>query len=260
MLHAAVILCGCGRSDGSEITESVATLMHLARHGVTYTCFAPPGPQRHVVNHMTGAEEPPHTSPASAPSASLSAPSATPTATSETGKRDMMAEAARISRGNMHSLAELDVAKFHMLLFPGGFGAAKNLCTFAFEGVHMTVRDDVQRVILAFHAARKPMGFICIAPIIAAKVLGTQNSINGKPGPGLTLTLGVDNVERNPAAAAATMFGNTHRHCATREAVTDSVSRVVTTPAYMDDAATPHDVYLGIGKCIDEVVAMARHR
>lgn len=233
MLHAAVILCGCGRSDGSEITEAVATLMHLSRHGVAYTCFAPPGTQRHVVNHMTGQEE--------------------------AGQaRNMMAEAARISRGNMHSLAELDVAKFHMLLFPGGFGAAKNLCTFAFDGVHMTVRDDVQRIILAFHAGRKPMGFICIAPIIAAKVLGTQNTINGKPGPGLSLTLGVDNVEKNPAAAAANMFGNTHRNCTTREAVTDSMNRVVTTPAYMDDTATPHDVYLGIGKCIDEVVAMAR--
>ncbi len=242
MLHAAVILCGCGRSDGSEITEAVSTLMHLSRHGVTYTCFAPPGTQRHVVNHMTGQEE---------------------AGNAGAGSRDMMAEAARISRGNMQSLAELDVAKFHMLVFPGGFGAAKNLCTFAFDGVHMTVRDDVQRIILAFHAAKKPMGFICIAPIIAAKVLGTQNTIRderggGKPGPGLSLTLGVDNVEKNPAAAAANMFGNTHRHCTTREAVTDSANRVVTTPAYMDDAATPHDVYLGIGKCIDEVVAMAR--
>lgn len=210
----------------------MSTLIHLARHGVKYTCFAPAGNQRHVVNHITDNEE--------------------------AGSRDMMSEAARISRGNMKNLAELDASAYDMLLFPGGFGAAKNLCTFAFDGANMTVRDDVQRAILAFYAAKKPMGFICIAPIIAAKVLGTKNSIHGRSGPGIALTLGVDNFEKNPAAAAANMFGNTHRNCATREAVTDSGNRIVTTPAYMDDAATPHDVFLGIGKCVDEVVAMAR--
>lgn len=237
MLHAAVILCGCGRSDGSEITESVCTLIHLARHGVAYSCFAPAGVQRHVVDHLTGREE----------------------SGAGVGSREMMREAARITRGNMASLAELDVRGFDMLVLPGGFGAAKNLCSFAFDGVNMTVREDVQRTIAAFYAAKKPMGFICIAPIIAAKVLGTKAIVHGRAGPGLMLTLGVDNFETNPAAAAANMFGNTHRNCATREAVTDSVNRVVTTPAYMDDAATPHDVYVGIGKCVDEVVAIARH-
>jgi enhancing lycopene biosynthesis protein 2 len=262
MLHAAVLLCGCGRSDGSEITESVAVLMHLARHGVASTCFAPAGNQRQVITHITGAPEVPAGMRAYATAAtSMTTAAMAADSSAHVTPRDMMSEAARISRGNMRSLAECDIAAYDMLIVPGGFGVAKNLCTFAVDGVHMTVRDDVQRILIACHAARKPMGFICIAPIIAAKVLGTKNTIatstNSRPGPGLTLTLGVDNAEKNPAAAAAVMFGNTHRNCSTRDAVTDSVNRIVTSPAYMDDAATPHDVYVGVGKCIDEVVAMA---
>jgi enhancing lycopene biosynthesis protein 2 len=229
MLRAAVVLCGCGRADGSEITESVATLIHLSRKLVKVRCFAPSGPQKHVVNHLTGNEEP--------------------------GSRDMLVEAARIARGEIESLEKLEPRSFDMLVFPGGFGAAKNLCSFATEGVHMTVRDDIAKLIRAFHKARKPMGFVCIAPIIAAKVLGTQSA--DKPGPGLTITLGIDVKGQNQAAGAVTMFGNTHRNAGTREAITDTANLIVSTPAYMIDSAEPFDVFEGIGVMVNSLTQLA---
>src|SRR5690606_18377471 len=54
----AVILSGCGVYDGSEIYESVATLLRLDQRGATVQCFAPNIPQLHVINHMTGEEMP----------------------------------------------------------------------------------------------------------------------------------------------------------------------------------------------------------
>lgn len=60
------------------------------------------------------------------------------------------------------------------VVFPGGFGAAKNLSDFGFNGTDMRVNPEVERVIKEFHAAGKPIALCCIAPILAAKVLGSQ--------------------------------------------------------------------------------------
>jgi len=44
MKKVAVVLCGAGRFDGSEIHESVLTLLHLSRAGAVVRCFAPDAP------------------------------------------------------------------------------------------------------------------------------------------------------------------------------------------------------------------------
>ncbi|MBY0396843.1 MAG: isoprenoid biosynthesis protein ElbB, partial [Thermoleophilia bacterium] len=144
-LHAAVILCGCGRGDGSEIHEATSILIHLARLGLGYKCFAPDKPQADVVDHARG-DSP----------------------TSES--RNCLTESARIARGDIAPLSELAAsggAAFDCLFVPGGFGAAKNLITFARDGSNATVDPDVERVFGLFHAAGKPVGLCCIAPVIA---------------------------------------------------------------------------------------------
>lgn len=222
-MRAAIILGGSGRSDGSEIHESVSCLIHLSRRGVEYRCFAPDQPQTDVINHVTGDAMP--------------------------ESRNLMVEAARISRGQIEPLAMLDSGGFDALVVPGGFGAAKNLCTFAAAGAACTVHPEVERVVLAFHHARKPMAFCCIAPVIAARVLGRTDS-----APRVRLTLG-----HNPEPAAVIeSWGASHTPIGVTEALADPRARVVTTPAYMDAAATPHQVFLGIGAMIDQLVAMAR--
>jgi enhancing lycopene biosynthesis protein 2 len=223
-LRVAVVLAGCGRADGSEIHESVSVLVHLARQGAQYRCFAPDRAQAEVVDHVTGKK------------------------TSET--RNMMVEAARISRGEISPLASLDPAEFDAVVFPGGFGAAKNLCTFAFDGDKATVDHDVARVLRAFHAQRKPIGLCCIAPVLAAKVLGV-----GAGGPGVAVTIGED----EGVAGAIASWGSRNIPRAVTETAVDDANLIVTTPAYMCDAR-PHEVFEGIGKMIDGVAALADKR
>ena len=222
MKPVAVILCGCGRADGSEIHESVSVLIHLDRAGLSYQCFAPDALQAEVVDHVTGK----------------------PVAES----RNMLVEAARIARGEIKPLSQLDAAAFSAVAFPGGFGAAKNLCTFARDGADCTVRPDVAAVIRAFHEHKKPIALVCIAPIIAAKVLGTAAG-----GPGCSITLGGPGDAANAAAA----MGATPITKAVTEAYVDETRRILTTPAYMCDTG-PHGVFTGVGKMIDALAAMVR--
>lgn len=223
----AVILSGCGVNDGSEIHEAVSVLIHLSRHGAQVRCFAPNKEQAVAVNHYTGEVEPRR-------------------------QRNMLHESARIARGGpdgspgVQSLSELDPADFDAVVFPGGFGAAKNLCTFAVDGPSCAVEDDVRRVVRTFHAAGKPIGMCCIAPVIAAKVLGTKEG-----GPGCTVTIGAE----SDASAALARMGATHKACRAGQTCVDAENHLVTTPAYMVDAPL-HEIHAGIGMMVDDLMAM----
>ncbi|MBL9030737.1 MAG: isoprenoid biosynthesis glyoxalase ElbB [Phycisphaerae bacterium] len=226
MPKVAVVLCGCGRADGSEIHESVSCLVHLSRLGAQYHCFAPDQPQTDVINHLTGKPEPGQS-------------------------RNMLVEAARIARGAVSPLSMFRAAQFDAVVFPGGFGVAKNLCSFAREGDKCSVIPDVERVLNEFHAAGKPIGLCCIAPVLAGRVFGTARGGNG-----CKVTLG----EESDAAAALARMGATHVAKRVEEACVDDANRLATSPAYMDDHATPYQVFVGIGHMIESVVAMAATR
>lgn len=212
----AVVLSGSGFLDGSEIHEAVSCLMHLSRRGIAYQCFAPDAPQADVINHATHK----------------------PTG-SQT--RNMMVEAARIARGRIAPLSSLDASKYDGLVMPGGFGAAKNLCNFASKGADCDVLPDVASTLRAFHGAKKPIAMCCIAPVIAARVLGTRMG-----GKGCRVTIGTDAAT---ADAIATM-GSMNVGRSVHDAFVDEPNRLVTTPAYMFDAK-PHEVFDGVGAMID---------
>ena len=189
----AVVLSGCGVFDGSEIHEAVMTLLAIDRLGATYRCFAPDVAQVQVINHLTGKE-----------------------ATGET--RNVLVESARIARGDIADLATYDAAAFDGIVLPGGHGAAKNLSTFAFDGPGCTVNSQVERAIRDTRAAGKPIGALCIAPAIMAKVLsGVELTIGNDPG----------------TAAALEKLGARHRAAGRGEAVVDREAKLVTTPCYM---------------------------
>lgn len=192
----AVVLSGCGVYDGSEIHEAVLSLLAIDRAGAGYRCFAPDIDQMHVVNHLTGQPG------------------------DET--RNVLVEASRIARGAIAPLDELDVAQVDALLFPGGFGAAKNLCDFAVKGPDCVVDAGVARVIRAAHAAGKPIGALCIAPALVARVLGD-----------VTVTIGDD----SGTAQAIAAMGATHQAAGHAQVVVDRAHKVVTTPCYMLDAS-----------------------
>jgi enhancing lycopene biosynthesis protein 2 len=155
----------------------------------------------------------------------------------------VLVESARIARGKIIALGDVRVADYDALFFPGGFGAAKNLCTFAIEGTSCNVQPDVARVIREAHAAGKPLCFICIAPVIAAKVLGKAT--------GVKLTIGDD----EETATAITHMGASHVACPVREASVDAQHKVVSTPAYMK-AEGIAEVYDGIKRAVDETLRL----
>ena len=210
----AVVLSGCGVFDGSEIHEATSVLIHLSRAGARYECFAPDKDQSKVVDHLTGKP------------------------VAET--RNVLREAARIARGKIHPLSALKAEDFDAVVFPGGFGAAVNLCDFAEKGPDCTVDRDVERVVNAFHSAAKPVGMCCIAPVIAARVLR-----------GCRVTIGND----TGTAEAIARMGSQNVEKAVTEAYVDEDENVVTSPAYMYGAAPVHEVFDGIGEMVAGVLA-----
>lgn len=221
MKKVGVILCGCGRFDGSEIHESVLTLLHLSRLGAQAVCYAPQGPQWATCEHFEGQPSDP--------------------------PRDMLTESARIARGEVQPLAEARVDDLDALILPGGAGAAHNLCSFAEQGAEGTVHPELQPLLDAFRAATKPIGAICIAPAILALAFRDPN---------LSLTLGPP---EQPPASVAAATGVRFVDCAVDGIVIDDLQNIVSTPAYIlgpDIAAIDR----GIGRLVVEVLRRTRTR
>ncbi|MDO5653607.1 MAG: isoprenoid biosynthesis glyoxalase ElbB [Brachymonas sp.] len=212
----AVILSGCGFQDGSEIHEAVCALLALDQQGAQYQCFAPDVPQARVMNHLKGEEA------------------------NET--RNVLVESARIARGNIQPLSALDTAQFDALVMPGGFGAALNLSDFAKAGAQCTVQPDVEKAVKAMHAAGKPIGALCIAPVILARLL-----------PGTRLTIGSD----ADTASACTAMGAEHQNTDHGEIAVDAKNRIVTTPCYMLEARISQ-IYDGAQALVKELLKMVR--
>ena len=212
--HICVILSGCGFLDGAEIQEAVCSLLYISQNGATYEVVAPNKNQHHVVNHQTGEES--------------------------KESRNILVESARIARGSVKDLTEVQAEDYDALFLPGGFGAAKNLSTFAFEYANGTIDPDVKRVINAFHNMGKPVGAVCIAPAVLALALG-----KGK------VTIGTD----QGTAEALELLGTTHENCPVTKAVVDKENKLVTAPAYMADAAI-HEVAAGIEHAVKSVLEM----
>ena len=215
-----VVLSGCGVYDGAEIHESVITLLAIDRAGAEAVCMAPDVDQMHVVNHLTGEE-----------------------AAGE--KRNVLVEAARIARGNIKDISTVEADDVDALMFPGGFGAAKNLCTMAVKGEDAEVHPEVSRLVKEFRSKQKPQAAVCIAPAMFAKIF------EGESAPP-TLTIGDD----KDWSQKIENLGSKHQDCAVRDTVTDRENRIITSPAYMLGQSIS-EVAEGIEKTVKELVAMA---
>lgn len=216
MKKIGVVLSGCGVYDGSEIHEAVFSLLAIERQGCQAVCMAP-DVELSVINHLT---------------------------TQETGeKRNVLMESARIARGNIRDVKDVTAGELDAIFFPGGFGAAKNLCTFAMKGAAATVNPDVARLLKEMAAAKKPIGAVCIAPAFIAAVLGKECA------PTLTIGNEID------TAAEINKTGAVHQECPVTEFVVDRKNKLVTSPAYML-AERISEVFEGIDKCVREVVKL----
>ena len=216
MKKFAVILSGCGVFDGAEIHEATLSLLAIARQGGSYEIFAPDIKQHHVINHLTGEEM------------------------DET--RKVLVESARIARGRIRDLKSFNPEEFDGLLFPGGFGAAKNLSTWAFEAAGAAVLPEVEDAIRGMVELKKPIGALCISPVILARVLGEVN-----------LTIGDD----EGTAEAIESLGAMHVETTHGEVVVDPDFNLVTTPCYMLEA-TIDQIALGADNVVDAMIKMMK--
>jgi enhancing lycopene biosynthesis protein 2 len=220
--RVGVVLSGCGVFDGSEIHEAVSILIALDKRKARIICMAPNIAQSETINHTT--KKP------------------------DSQSRRVLEEAARIARGNIRDMATVRAEEIDALVFPGGYGAVKNLSTFAADGAACKVNEHVERLLREMVKAKKPVGLTCIAPVLAARVLGMAGL---KP----KLTLGTD---KGTADAVCAMKGE-HQNTGETEICVDEVNRLVTTPCYMNNVG-PWTVYQGADKMVDEVLRMSGSR
>ena len=220
MKKVGVLLSGCGVNDGAEIHESVITMLALDRAGAEMVLMAPNIDQMHVVNHYTGQEMDEY--------------------------RNVLVESSRIARGNIKDMAEISANDMDALIIPGGFGVAKNLCDYAMAGPDCSINPDVYRLISELKLLNKPIGAICIAPAMMAKILGELDE-------SANMTIGFDETTSKDIEA----MGSVHVECQVSEMVVDEEKNLVTTPAYMV-AKTIKDAADGIEKLVKQVLSMIK--
>ncbi|MBD1582407.1 isoprenoid biosynthesis glyoxalase ElbB [Pseudoalteromonas sp. S16_S37] len=216
MKKIAIILSGCGVFDGAEIHESVLTMLHLEQLGASYQCFAPDIQQHHVINHLTGEEQ--------------------------AQTRNVLEESARIARGDIKDLAQLNANDFDSLVLPGGFGVAKNLSNFAFDGAQSNIYEPLKKFCQMFAQQRKPIAYLCIAPALIGHIHPT----------GTLATIGND----EQTAKAVNQLGAKHVACTVDDIIIDNEQKVISTPAYML-AESISDASKGIYKAMQALIEMA---
>ncbi len=213
-----VVLSGCGVMDGAEIHEAVCTMLAIDRAGAEIVCLAPNKDQLDVVNHVAN--------------------------TPQGEKRNVMVEAARIARGRIRDVATVQASDLDAVVLPGGYGAAKNLCTFAVDGTDCKVDPGVRTLLLEMHAAKKPIGALCIAPAALAAVFGRDLHPD--------LTIGTD----EGTARALEKMGAKHVKTAVSDIVVDRKNKIVTNACYML-ATRISEVAAGAEKVVKAVLEMA---
>ena len=218
MKKVGLLLSGCGFNDGSEIHESVISMLALDRAGVEIVIMAPNIDQMHVINHYTGQEMDEF--------------------------RNVLVESSRIARGNIKDMAEVTGNDLDALIIPGGFGVTKNLSDYAMAGPESSVNPDVYRLVSEVFLLQKPIGAICIAPVMMAKIFGEQDE-------SAEMTIGSDEL----TSKDINMMGSKHTKCSVSEIIIDKEKKLVTTPAYME-AGSIKEAAKGIEKLEKQVISM----
>lgn len=211
MSKVCVILSGAGHLDGAEMRESIFTLLTLDQRNISVDVFAPDMEQSHVINHLNGQEM--------------------------SESRNVLIESARLTRGRVQPLTDLVPENYNALVIPGGFGVAKNLSDFAFNGTTAEVQKDIQEIILAFHSTQKPICALCIAPALLALTL---------QGKHVELTVGND----EETISVLEKLGTNHIKKPITQFHFDADNKIFTTPAYMYGTGKLSNIYEGVSKTI----------
>ena len=219
MNKVAILLAGSGVFDGSEINEVVFTLLALSKHNIEYQCYAPNKNQYHVIDHFNNKENNDNLN----------------------GTRNILEESARIARGDVKPLNDLNIDDISSVIIPGGFGVAKNFCDYALKGSDFTIDQNIKNILIECNKQNKYIGAICISPVILAKLFSDKNPI---------LTVGN---EKNCQDCLSSLTKN-YQITSSSEISIDENNRIVSTAAFMNDESL-HNIYLGIEKLVKCIVS-----
>ena len=220
-MKIGVLLSGCGVYDGAEIQESILTLLSIEEIGATAVCISVNKPQHHVINHLTGEEM--------------------------NESRNMMIESARIARGEVKNILEVNPADIDALVIPGGFGSAKNFTDWAFNGPDGNILPEVKLLLVNLINIGKPIAALCVSPVVLSKALEDSN-LSAK------MTIGTDKEESpydiKEFSSGIEKVGTTIEMKSVREVLIDTENKIVTAPCYMMEASIL-DVRNNIRKAIE---------
>jgi enhancing lycopene biosynthesis protein 2 len=207
-MKVGILLSGCGVYDGSEIQETIAAMLALEEHGIAYVGISINKNQHHVVNHLDGTEM--------------------------KESRNMLIESARIMRGNVIDINSITPSEIDGLVIPGGFGNAKNLTSWAFDGPDATILPEVKLLLVNLINIGKPIVALCVSPVVLSLSLKDSNIIP-------TLSLG-STKEKSPYDIASFHHGLAQNGAKTlekgiQEIAVDEKNRIICAPCYMQDAS-----------------------
>jgi len=212
MKKFAVILSGCGQYDGTELYEGIYTMTALVQAGIAWEAIAPNSEQSLVFDHYHQERT--------------------------TEKRNVLIESARLVRNkNIKSIQDVNASEYQGIVIPGGRGAVMNLSNFTEKGVEFAIQQDVHAFLKEAVSYKIPMGFICIASLLATRLY--QNA---------KITIG--NAE--DLAKMIDELGCVHVNCQANEIVVDEKHLLVSTPANML-AKNCLEVLEGIQKLINKL-------
>ena len=218
MKEIGVVLSGCGAQDGSEIHEAVITLLSLDRAGAHAKIMAPDMDQLHVTNHLSGK--------------------------AMNSKGNSLIESSRIARGKIVPINTVKGEDIDAIIFPGGTGMAKNIFNYALVGKDFTIISDVERITIESLKLGKPIGAICIAPVMIAKVLQNMG-INGIVTGGYNQQI-IEDIQD---------MGINTKQVGAEDIVVDEVNKIISTPAYVEGKSIG-EVATGITKLVDKVLEL----
>lgn len=226
-MNFGILLSGSGVYDGAEIQEAVLSMLAVSELGDTYTCIGVNADQFHVINHVTG--EPMNES------------------------RNMFIEAARIARGNIVPIQDIQPADIDALIIPGGFGSAKNFTKWAFDGPDGSILPEVKLLLVNLVNVGKPIAALCVSPVVVAKAFE-----DSRIHPDLTLGTTAESSPYDIAAFSEGLqkTGATTTYKSVKEIHIDEANKIITAPCYMMDASIS-DVWKNIQDAIRELKKMA---
>ena len=212
MKKIAFILAGCGGTDGTEIHEATYSYLAAKQLGCEYECFSINKKQKIVKNNYTQEEV--------------------------NEERNLLVESARLGKFGIKDIKELNVNNFDILFFPGGYGSAINISTYAIDGENYHVDENIAKIIKDFKEAGKVICAVCIAPMILAKTLTNTK-----------ITLGED----KKIARIVNATGNHFVETESGNICVDEENKVITSPCFMmttNPAIVYEEVYAIIEKAI----------